>query len=1106
MPGQGRVSINRMNASPIDCCELSDKELIRRTEVTPFSVDGVELLDSSVICDQCRLRVAGLAGSSRDVLAQIGWDDDRQSAGSGLASTADSASSDTGSSEDVRLLEATHSPLVDEFQQRFDQCEVLGRGGFGVVYRAYDRKLRRYVAIKVAHQTGRDGLRARKTLQREAEVTARLRHPHLVALHDIVFTESDALLVSELIEGQTLSEYIAEHPDGCPPRVASTIIRQIAQAVQHAHDQNVLHRDIKPSNILLDSTVAIDGLAFSARLADFGVARVIHDETATESHAGFVGTYYYTPPEAIHNASQAHSRASDIYSLGVVFYELLVGRKPFEGGTLADLFRRISAGEFANPSAVCPTVPPDLEAICLCCLSQRPGNRYTSAADLASDLGRFLNGEPVKARLPGRVERVSRWVNRYPTRAAILAVSTIALAMFFLLLAESNKKLAGLNRRLVNANDKLSEALGASRQALLFNEQATYAGDIQKVFVALDQQRLRDARTLLDRYDPAQPLGNHRDIEWDHARSLITRDSRVLWQGAEPIYCTGQVGDQIALAGADGWLRLVDRKSGDLAWQSETGQGEINSILLDPDRDRLWCSGDDGSIHIYDLKGRNLLHRIQAFEEGRAYGLVLSTEANRVVCVGSEGDLAMINAETFDQIRDWSLQDRSAITIENAGAGRIAVGHRTGMLQCVDVSSGEILGQWLQQADSQISCIFFDKGRDRLLLTINNSLRFFDLQTFSPFETCATPDAPIGIVYDAASDLFVVAMNGGVVHRYHGTAEGALAFHDGWVTDGSRIFSISIEEATGQILSVDSSGAVRAWNEPRATERELVSPPGEGLKTVDFRPMSDESGEPVLAISDSTDVVFHDLSGESPTRSIGFERDIRAIRWLTPRQIFVTNGPGPGAIVDLQNNGRRQTRFDGRSTVVLSEDGRWILGSVTLANQFWIEDLHGKTQPRRLSAVNPGGALLSTRLDRVFWNDGNRLMSQAIVGNAGAVLHGVFSRVPHFLALDPGEDLLAVGLSDREVHLWDWKENRRVGPILMHPETIRAVAFSPGGGTLLTIGGDGSLSFWNVTTGELMLRKSIATGGEIRLARFSADARHLAVCDNMGGVTLVSLF
>jgi serine/threonine protein kinase/WD40 repeat protein len=1099
-----------MNDSSIDCCGLSDKELIRRTEVPSFSVDDIDLWDATAICDRCRRRVAGLIGSNRDVLAPVAGTDALPSAGGGLASTIASTiasgASDSAVTGSGGLAGANGFALAGDFQQRFDQCEMLGRGGFGVVYRAYDRKLRRYVALKVARQTGGDGLRARKSLQREAEATARLRHPHLVALHDIVFTESDALLVSELIIGQTLSDYSAQYPDGCPPRVAATIIRQVAQAVQHAHDQNVLHRDIKPSNILLDSTIAIDGLPFSARLADFGVARIIHDDTVTESHTGFVGTYCYTPPEAILNAYQAHTRASDIYSLGVVLYELIVGRKPFDGGTLADMFRRISAAEFADPSTVCPTIPPDLEAICLCCMSRRPGNRYTSAANLASDLGRFLNDEPVEARLPGRIEHLVRWVNRYPTRTAILAVSAIALAVFFLLLAESNKKLTGLNRRLVNVNEKLSEALQASRQALLFNEQSTYAGDIQKVFIAIDQHRLRDARTLLDRYDPAQPLGNHRDLEWDHAKSLITRDSRVLWQGSEPIYCISQVADQIALAGADGWLRLVDRESGGLAWQNETGQGEINSILFDPDRDRLWCSGDDGSIHIYDLKGRNLLRRIQAFEEGRAYELVLCTEVNRIVCLGSEGDLAIIDAETFAPIRDWSLEDRSATTIANAGAGRIAVGHKTGLLQRVDVSTGEILGQRIEQADSHVSSIFFDKERDRLLLAINNSLRFLDLQTFSPLQSCATPDAPIGILYDPVSDLFVVAMTGGVFHRYRATAEGTLVFHDGWVTDGSRIFSISIEKDTGQILSVDSSGAVRAWNESRATERELVSPSQKAMRFVDFRPMYDESGGPVLAISDSTEVVIHDLSGESPIESIGFERDIRTIRWLTPRQIFVTNGPGPGAVVDLQSDERRQTRFDGQFAVVLSEDERWILGSETLANLFWLEDLHGISPPRQLSAENPGGALLSTRHGRVFWNDGNRLMSQAIVGDAAAMLHCVFPRVPHFLALNPGGELLAIGLSDREVHLWDWKENRRFGPILMHPETIRAVTFSPGGGTLLTVGGDGSLSFWNVTTGELMLRKSIAKQGDVRLARFSADARHLAVCDSFGGVRWLSLF
>lgn len=287
----------------------------------------------------------------------------------------------------------------------------IGRGGMGVIYHARHLELQREVAIKMLlNGTSLDASRLVR-FQGEAQTTARLLHPHIVQLYEVGTWGDLPYLCLEYVPGGSLRRRLEAGP--LPPREAADLVEKVARAVHYAHEQGVLHRDLKPGNIL----VTQDG---SPKVADFGLAwRVDHDETLT--HTGLIlGTPNYMAPEQVQGDRARFGPAVDVYALGVILYETLTGRPPFQIQTHEDLLL-VPMREPVAPSALKPDLPRDLEVICLKCLRREASSRYGSAAALAEDLRRFLDGRPIAARPMRLVERLWRWGRRNPMAAALAA-------------------------------------------------------------------------------------------------------------------------------------------------------------------------------------------------------------------------------------------------------------------------------------------------------------------------------------------------------------------------------------------------------------------------------------------------------------------------------------------------------------------------------------------------------------------------------------------------------------------------------------------------------------------------------------------------------------
>lgn len=301
---------------------------------------------------------------------------------------------------------------------RYDLLDELGRGAMGVVYRARHRDLNRLVAVKMISSGQLAGRDLVDRFYQEARAAARLRHPHIVGIHDIGEVSGQHYFAMDFVAGRSLAEHLQQN-GLLHPEQAASLLATIAEAVHYLHAQGIVHRDLKPANILLDDQ-------FAPYVADFGLAKVFEAGSVQTRTGAIVGTPSYMSPEQAAGRTDRVSPRSDVYSLGAILYELITGRPPFREPTWTETVIQVLEGEPIRPTRINAAVPIPLERICLKALEKDPERRYASAADLAADLKRFLQNEPVDASSGGIWHQVVRWARRQPALACHWGAIAIA--------------------------------------------------------------------------------------------------------------------------------------------------------------------------------------------------------------------------------------------------------------------------------------------------------------------------------------------------------------------------------------------------------------------------------------------------------------------------------------------------------------------------------------------------------------------------------------------------------------------------------------------------------------------------------------------------------
>lgn len=312
---------------------------------------------------------------------------------------------------------ASWTPVAGRTLGKFELLEMVGEGAFGSVFKARDPELDRIVAIKTPRGGSVIGGQELERFLREARSTAQLRHPAIVSVHEVATLDGVPYIVSDFVHGVTLADQLtARRPS---PREAALLVATIAEALHYAHEQGVVHRDVKPSNIMLDEHSQV-------RLMDFGLAKRDAGDATVTTDGQVLGTPAYMSPEQARGEGRSVDRRGDVYSVGVVLYELLTGELPFRGNVRM-MLHQVLSDEPRPPRSLNDNIERDLETICLKAMAKEPGRRYATAAALADDLRRYRAGEPIVARPVGRIEKLWRWARRNRAVAALSASLLIVL-------------------------------------------------------------------------------------------------------------------------------------------------------------------------------------------------------------------------------------------------------------------------------------------------------------------------------------------------------------------------------------------------------------------------------------------------------------------------------------------------------------------------------------------------------------------------------------------------------------------------------------------------------------------------------------------------------
>lgn len=446
------------------------------------------------------------------------------------------------------------SVLIPVAPPGYEILEELGRGGMGVVYKARQLKLNRLIALKMLR--GVDLIEARDLLRflAEAEAVAAVVHPHVVQVYEVGQHEGRPYMALEYLPGGTLADLLKrrkETGDGSgrlAPREAAELVARLAQAVQAAHDQGIVHRDLKPANILFGKDEAIrmkdetNTSSATPKVSDFGLAKRVTGTDLTKTQA-VMGTPAYMPPEQARGDTKFVGPGADIYGLGVILYECLTGSRPFEGDDQWAVLRRVIDELPERPRNRTPNVPRDLELIALKCLEKNPTDRYPTAAALADDLMRFLNGQSVSIRPAGVGERFIKWSKRNPTVAGLLAALLVVGLLGFagvtwgLLRAEArgddlakkndelttskaetlatNQQLERIANNLTQSTKDLESANTEVTRRAAEAEDRGYLSDVALAHQLWKANDLRGMRAALERCPPSR-----RKWEWHYLNRL----------------------------------------------------------------------------------------------------------------------------------------------------------------------------------------------------------------------------------------------------------------------------------------------------------------------------------------------------------------------------------------------------------------------------------------------------------------------------------------------------------------------------------------------------------------------------------------------------------
>jgi eukaryotic-like serine/threonine-protein kinase len=994
----------------------------------------------------------------------------------------------------------------------YEILEVLGRGGMGIVYKAWHIQLKRLVALKMILPESDITPELLARFQNEAEAVARLRHPHIVQIYEIGLEGGRPYLSLEYVDGGGLNKQLDGTPQ--PPRMAAALLRTLALAIHHAHECGIVHRDLKPANILLqrsevggrrsevggrrsevggqksevggqksevsaatdqpaDLRPPISDLrpltsdlrpptsdlrpptsALWPKITDFGLAKIFSAGGNARTQSGAVlGTPSYIAPEQAEGKGRAIGPATDVYALGAILYEMLTGRPPFKGQSPLDTLRLVLAETPVAVSRLQPKVPRDLETICAHCLEKEPGKRYASALSLAEDLERFENKRPIRARRTGSGERAWRWCRRNPALAAVSALAVAAVVAALVLgvrFAIHEVEAAASLRTALAESQRLAADLALDRGL-----ERCERGDGGEGMLWL-------AHSL--ELTPPQAGALEHSIRWNLGawRSHLHRLAMV-WDHPQAVSTVAASPDGKILftASADAG-RLWDAATGQLiallpapaplAAGVKRGRGFSAPALFSPDGRTLVTCHHDYSIRRWDAATGQPLGAPLAYPDPIAALRLRGDGALEVATVHKNKIVHLWVGAT--QAKGSGLGHAfgiHAVVFVPDGTHLLSGGGAgdRGEVRLWDLATGRVLRTFTHDGPVADLAVSAD-GTKLLTGTRYWKARLWDLATGTQLGPFLQHPAPVrGLAFTSDGRHFLT-----------GCADGKARL---WLTATMTPVGQPLEHqgpVTALLFSADGKRALTASADRTARLWDLAAPHPVRV------PLAYSGYANAMAFSPEGAVVA--TGGDDKTARL----------WDT-----ATGKPfGPGTLKFPDEV--QAVAFSGDGTLVLCgcDDGTAHLCEAAT----WRPRRQPLPQQGRVRcvAIDHAGALLLT---------GSAAGGGGVLWDAGTGQR--LATLPHrstigVLALSPNRQRLLSGAQDGTARLWN-RDGGALGPVLQHRSFVRAAVFSPDNTKALTGSADSTARLWDVATGA-PLGMPLRHKSEVRAVAFNSDGGLLA--------------